>query len=63
MRKTASMTLKDGRGRMVVEGKEFKLMKIKNSTEFVPGDWISKRDVDNKIRMGWDVTILPWSTK
>lgn len=61
MRKTAAMTLKDGRGRMVVEGKEFKLLKIKNSTEFVPGDWISKRDVDSKIRLGWDVTILPWN--
>ena len=63
MRKTASMTLKDGRGKMVVEGKEFKLLKIKNSTEFIPGDWIGKKDVDNKIRLGWDITILPWSTK
>jgi len=61
MRKAAAMTLKDGRGRLVVEGKEFKILKIKNSTEFVPGDWISKRDVDQKIRLGWDVTILPWN--
>jgi len=61
MRKTAAMTLKDGRGRMVTEGKEFKIEKIKNSTEYVAGEWVSKRDVDQKIRLGWDITILPWN--
>jgi len=58
--KTKSMTLEDQRNyRFYEKGNEFKILQIKNSTEFVAGDYISKYEVDCRIQAKWDITIKP----
>ncbi len=60
MRKSKSMTVEDQRGSNFFEkGAEFKILKVKNSTEYIAGAYLSKADVDQRIQHGWDVTINP----
>lgn len=60
MRKSRSMIVEDNRNVIYDKGRsEFTILQVKNSTEFVAGDDISKSEVDRRIQAGWDVTIKP----
>ncbi len=60
MRKPKSMIVEDYRGSNFFEkGAEFKILKVKNSTEYIAGAFVSKSEVDQRIQHGWDVTINP----
>ena len=60
MRKPTSMVLEDWRNvRFNQKDQEFKILKVKNSTDYVAGDHISLSDVDVIIQAGWDVAIQP----
>ncbi len=60
MRKPMSMIVEDHRGDIYFEkGAEFKIVKVKNSTEYIAGAYLSKSEVDQRIQHGWDVTINP----
>ena len=60
MRKARSMILEDWRNHSIArKQQEFKILQIKNSTEFVAGDTISKSQVNQRIQAGWDITIRP----
>ena len=60
MRKPKSMIVEDHRSATWYEkGAEFKILKVKNSTEYIAGAFVSKSEVDQRIQYGWDVTINP----
>lgn len=54
-----SIWLKDYRRNNMFPSREedFKVNKLKNSTTYSPGDYLSEREVNNLIRTGWDVII------
>jgi hypothetical protein len=60
MRKPMSMILEDNRKVFHTDGiSEFTILQVKNSTQFIANDVISKSEVDRLIQSGWDITIKP----
>lgn len=41
---------------------DFRIMKLKNSTLYSPGTYLSESEVNDLIRSGWDVTIKERNT-
>lgn len=63
MRKARSMIVEDWRNEPIPlgrdEGDDFKILQVKNSTEWVAGDFLSRAKLDQRIQAGWDITIKP----
>lgn len=59
------MTKVNARRLTLVHVEQFALyivVRVQNSTEFVPGNELKKAEVDGLIQAGWDVTTVPEKT-
>jgi N-formylglutamate amidohydrolase len=63
MRKPASMILEDWRNQALFSNRNtnevFKVLKLKNTTQYIAGEFITLSEVNQRIQAGWDITIQP----
>jgi hypothetical protein len=58
-----SLTVEDNRNYSLYDsstGHDFKIIKAKNSVQYIIGSYLSKSELDQIIKSGVDVTIVPY---